>query len=83
MMFSLLSQGYGTYDGTAKKDYQEIADQKVSNVTDHQSCTRIICSRRIHHVIFRVLLGINSGQKEVSDFKLLLRMILCKLLLEA
>ena len=44
--------------------------------TDHQSL-------QTHHVIFRVLLGINSGQKEVSDFTLLLRMILCKLLLEA
>lgn len=51
--------------------------------TDHQSYTRIICSRQTHHVIFRVLLGINSGQKEVSDFTLLLRMILCKPLLEA
>jgi len=30
-MFSLLSQGYGTYDGKAKKDPQEIPDQKVKN----------------------------------------------------
>lgn len=34
MMFSLLSQGYGTYDGTAKKDVQEIpSEQKVNTVT--------------------------------------------------
>ena len=35
MMFSILSQGYGTYDGTAKKDVQEIPDQKVYR-TDQQ-----------------------------------------------
>ena len=33
-MFSLLSQGYGTYDGRAKKDSrQEIHDHKVRNLT--------------------------------------------------
>ena len=43
--------------------------------TDHQSCSRIICSRRTHYLIFLVLLGIIFGQNEVSDFTLLLRMI--------
>lgn len=34
VMFSLLSQGYGTYDGRAKKDSrQEIHDHKVRNLT--------------------------------------------------
>ena len=34
VMFSLLSQGYGTYDGRAKKDSrQEIHDRKVRNLT--------------------------------------------------
>ena len=33
VMFSLLSQGYGTYDGRAKKDSrQEIQDHKVTNL---------------------------------------------------
>lgn len=36
MMFSLLSQGYGTYDGTAKKDAQEIPDQKVRLTNNKQ-----------------------------------------------
>lgn len=29
-MFSLLSQGYGTYDGIAKKDAQETHEHKVN-----------------------------------------------------
>ena len=35
-MFSLLSRGYGTYDGKAKKDTQETREHKVNlSVTDH------------------------------------------------
>jgi len=52
MMFSVLSQGYGTYDGTAKKDVQEISDTKVSlNIP-----MRVPIMRCSHVAIYRVLL---------------------------
>lgn len=45
-MFSLLSQGYGTFDGKAKKDAQETREHKVNrSVTDHLHAVCVLPSR--------------------------------------
>lgn len=50
-MFSLLSRGYGTYDGKAKKDTQETREHKVNlSVTDH------LQSVLFHHAGCRIVL---------------------------
>lgn len=52
MMFSVLSQGYGTYDGTAKKDVQEISDTKVSlNTSEAVGYALLACCNLSRFVI--------------------------------
>lgn len=52
MMFSVLSQGYGTYDGTAKKDVQEISDTKVSlNICEGADYALLACCNLSRFVV--------------------------------